>query len=97
MPLYTLRRRYYKPVRWMLRHNVAPHNVMRRCKLDIAASGTRKFGFRMDINFTLHLHSLNSIFTARLPIIIQLGFLGWGWDIRWRLGNMRFTGPEMVL
>ena len=33
MPLYTLRRRYYKPVRWMLRHNVAPHNVMRRCKL----------------------------------------------------------------
>jgi len=33
MPLYTLRRRYYKPVRWMLRHNVAPHNVMRRFKL----------------------------------------------------------------
>jgi len=33
MPLFTLRRRYYKPVWWMLRHNVAPHNVLRRCKL----------------------------------------------------------------
>ena len=33
MPLYTLRRRYYKPVLWMLRHNVAPHNVMRMCEL----------------------------------------------------------------
>ena len=33
MPLYTAWRRYYKPVRWMLRHNVAPHNMMRRHKL----------------------------------------------------------------
>ena len=33
LPLYTSWRRDYKPVRWMLRQNMAPHNVMRRSKL----------------------------------------------------------------
>ena len=33
MPLYTLRRRYYKLVRWILRQNLAPKNVIRRRKL----------------------------------------------------------------
>ena len=32
MPLYTSWRCDYKPVRWMLRQNMAPHNVMRRSK-----------------------------------------------------------------
>jgi len=29
----TAWRRYYKPVQWLLRHDAAPQNMTRRCKL----------------------------------------------------------------